>query len=179
MLLEEGWDNLERTICFGDYFRECLSVYYDLLENSKARFDFIARYNERNSAYALKKELEYYAFENNEIIFYEKLDHLDEEKLMDIENIFYEGYEDYISKGKDHMATAMYYVIEVDSLPDEAVLRRVKKFRFYKSFRLGFEGWVNGSIIVINSGDNYGTSNPFGKRELKRILKIKQKFLKN
>jgi len=168
---------MSRNIGFGPFLKESLSVYYDILTPTKCNCDFVAKYNERNSAYALKKEIEYYAFENNEVIFYERLDEVTLEKIESIKSLFDKGHVEFVENSKDHMATSMYYVIEIDMPQASDVVRAIKRFRFYKSFRFGLDGWVNGSIILIDTTRQKGFSNPYGRRECKRLIKLHGKFI--
>ncbi|GAU75810.1 hypothetical protein [Fusibacter sp. 3D3] len=170
-------ETMARSIGFGPFLKESLGTYYDILSSQKYACDFIARYNERNCAYALKKEMEYYAFENNEVLFYEKVDELTLEKIEVIKDLFQKKHVDFVAESKDHMATSMYYVIEVDLPQHSEIISAIKRFRFYKSFKFGLEGWVNGSIILIDTTTQKGVSNPFGKKELKRLLKLHGKFI--
>ncbi len=168
---------MARSIGFGPFLKESLSTYYDILSPQKCACDFIAKYNERNCAYAIKKEIEYYAFENNEVIFYEKVNTLTLDKVNAIKEVFYKKHGEFVAASSDHMATSMYYVIEVDLPQHSEIIRAIKRFRFYKSFKFGLEGWVNGSIILIDTTTQKGFSNPFGKKELKRLLKLHGKFI--
>ena len=170
-------ETMAKCIGFGPFLKESLSAYYDILSPKKGACDFIAKYNERNSAYALKKEIEYYAFENNEVIFYEKVNELDMAKIDEIKAMFQSKHKEYVASSKDHMATSMYYVIEVDLPQHSNIISAIKRFRFYKSFKFGLEGWVNGSIFLIDTTTQKGYSNPYGKKELKRLLKLHNKFL--
>lgn len=168
---------MSRNIGFGPFLKESLSAYYDIIAPKKCACDFVAKYNERNSAYAIIRENEYYAFENNEVIFYERVNELTVDKIQTIKTFFESHHAEYVDLNKDHMATSLYYVIEVDLPQDNDIVRAIKKFKFYKSFKFGLEGWVNGSIILIDTTRQKGVSNAFGKKECKRLLKLHGKFI--
>ncbi|MBF4694998.1 hypothetical protein [Fusibacter ferrireducens] len=170
-------ETMAKSIGFGPFLRESLSAYYDILSPQKSTCDFIAKYNERNCAYALKRDMVYYAFENNEVIFYEKVNTLTVEKIETIKAMFQNKYADFVEASSDHMATSMYYVIEVDLPQQSEIISAIKRFRFYRSIKWGLQGWVNGSIILMDTTAQKGYSNPFGKKELKRLLKLHGKFI--
>lgn len=159
---------------FEQTLRKKFQAYYDLEDDFSVagkRFDFIARYNQRNSKYLLKKNMELYAFENNEYILYKKLDKaFTEDTLDEIKSLMSEHYDQIIDFSEEHMSSVIMFIFETTLPLDKKLISSIKKFKFYKSFKFGLQGWVNGGIMLINPENNKGLSNKYAKKELKKIL---------
>jgi len=148
-----------------------LTRYYDFEENiykGDIKFDLIATFNQRNARYLLLKELEYYSFETNEYILYKKVDN--EINFTEFEDLLKNNIKDIITVNENHMSSIVTILLETSSTLNEDEIKKINKFKFYKRFRFGLEGWVNVRFIVINSDLNEGYSNKFGKKELAKFL---------
>jgi hypothetical protein len=164
---------------FSHYLREKLSAYYNIFEEAPMACDFMAVFNQRNAAYALKKDFEYYAFENNEVILYTE--------SKDIETLDFDmltaqidaTHHEMIRKNDDHMSSSIYLVYTVTEPLSKEIIKSIKKFKYYKSFKWGLEGWLNVGLVVINQTSGEGVSNRYGKKELERLLKLYRHYHNN
>lgn len=128
-------------------------------------FDIVGKYHQRNASYLINKDLEIYAFSNNEYLFYKDYD-----RAINADDI--EKFYDFIrsnagiliDRDEEHMESVITILIACDFPLDEETRKAIKKFKFHKSFKFGFEGWVNGKIIVLDpfAGEYY--SNKYGRR---------------
>ncbi len=159
---------------FEDKLREKFGRFYDVqgpVVIGNMNFQFIAKFNQRNARYILKKTNEYYAFENNEFVLYKRLDGPINENIMtSIEQFFNDHAESLIQIDDEHMSSAVVLILETESEIDPALAGKIQKFKYYKSFMFGLKGWINGGLMLINPLDNKGLSNKYSKRELEKIL---------
>ena len=154
-----------------EVLKKKLERFYDLEENvsfDNITFDLFAIFNQKNARYFLLKELEYYSFDTNEYIFYKKID--DAIDFTNFHNMVRNNLKDIIVVDKDHMSSIITILIEKSFPIDEETIKKIKKFKYHKSFRFGLEGWVNVRFIVIDPDLNKGYSNSFGKKELAKFL---------
>ncbi|MCT4565812.1 MAG: hypothetical protein N4A68_16060 [Maledivibacter sp.] len=159
---------------FEQTLRKKLEAYYNL-ENDISiggkHFNFLACYNQRNSKYVVKKEMELYAFEYNEYIFYKKLENIfTHENLDAIKNLMSKHYDEVINVGEEHMSSVITFVFETEIPNDQKLIKAIERFKFYKSFKFGLNGWINVGIVLISPKDNKGLSNKYAKKELKKFL---------
>jgi hypothetical protein len=154
-----------------EILKKKLERFYDLEENvsfNNITFNLFAIFNQKNARYFLLKELEYYSFDTNEYIFYKKID--DAIDFTEIHNMLKNNLKDIIIVDKNHMSSIITILIEKSFPIDEETIKKIKKFKYHKSFRFGLEGWVNVRFIVIDPDLNKGYSNSFGKKELAKFL---------
>jgi len=154
-----------------EILKEKLNRYYDLEENiivGDLSFDLIATFNQKNARYLLLKELEYYSFDTNEYILYKKIDN--EINFTGFEELLKNNIKDIITVNKNHMSSIVTILLETSLSLNDNEIKKIKKFKFHKSFRFGLEGWANVRFIVINPTLNKGYSNKFGKKELAKFL---------
>lgn len=159
---------------FEEKLHEKLSRYYDITQKEKVgilSFDLVARYNQRNAGYVIKKSNEYYAFENNEFILYKKLDKpFTEKNLYDVEQFFKKDSETLLSVHDEHMSSAVTIIFETELPTDQALIKKIKKFNYYKSFMFGFKGWLHGGLMLISPEASQGLSNKYSMKELGKFL---------
>ncbi len=159
---------------FEQKLRERFERFYNVegpVDIGSMQFGFVAKYNQRNAKYILKKSNEFYAFENNEFILYKKIEGKITSDLMDtIETFFDEHAPSLAEINNEHMSSAVVLILETDDPIPESLAKRIEKFKYYKSFMFGLKGWINGGLMLINSSDNEGLSNKYSKRELEKIL---------
>ena len=62
---------------YSEFLKEKLGRYFDIEEDyslGENQFNLFAAFNQRNAKYMMMKNLEIYAFKNNEYILYKKLE---------------------------------------------------------------------------------------------------------
>lgn len=158
---------------FEDNLRDKLSRCFDLDNNYKLGnevFDFLGSYNQKTSKYVIQKKNEIYAFEINQYLLYKKIDKLDVKTLDDLKTLLNNHCTNIVDINKDHMSSEIIFIIETELDASKELQNAIKKFKFYKSFKFGFEGWINGGIVVINPQGTEGISNKVAKKLLKSFL---------
>jgi len=164
---------------FSHYLKEKLSAYYNIFEEAPMACDFMAVFNQRNAAYALKKDFEYYAFENNEVILYTASANIENLDLDMLTAQIDATHHEMIERSEEHMSSSIYLVYTVTEPLSKDIMKRIKKFKYYKSFKWGLEGWLNVGLIVINQTTGESVSNRYGKKELERLLKLYKHYHNN
>ena len=158
---------------FEDKLREKLEMCFDIQNNyviDNYKFDFIATFNQKSSKYVLLKKNEIYAFEINQYIVYKKVDKIDTPLLILLKDILKKNYSTIVELNNDHMSSEIIYIIESELPVDKNILKAITKFKFYKSIKMGLEGWINGGIVVINPQFSEGVSNKVAKKLQKSFL---------
>gem|GEM_PF-1120393 len=164
---------------FKSYLKEKLSAYYNIFDEAPMACDFMAVFSQRNAAYALKKDFEYYAFENNEVILYTACSNLDALKIDMLTAQIDATHHEMVSRTDEHMSSTIYIVYTVTEPLTKEMIHKIKKFRYYKSFKWGLEGWLNVGLVVIDQTSGKGFSNRYGKKELGRLLKLYMHYHEN
>ena len=164
---------------FGVFLRDKLEAYYNLFDEAPMACDYMAVYNQRSAAYALKKEFEYYAFENNEVILFTENVNFDTLNLEVLSAQIDATHYEMVSRNEDHMSSSIYLVYTVKEPVSASIAHKIKRFKYYKSFKWGLEGWLNVGLIVINESTGEGIANRYGKKEMKRLLNLYSKFKEN
>lgn len=128
-------------------------------------FDITGRYYQRNSRYFLSKNLEIYAQKNNEYLFFKEYERtVDEDDIDGLLEFLKRNVDDLIDQDDEHMESVIILLLSC-SFPVKASTRsKIEKFKFYKSYKFGFNGWVNGKIIVVDPFQKKYISNKFGRR---------------
>lgn len=160
---------------YQEQFIEKLSRYYDVEENiqiSDIRFDAKGIYNQRNIQYMASKKIEIYAFQNNEFLF---LKNIHDEKIKDfLEKLtlwLKNNVDDMVDTNEEHMETLFNFIIEGNRDLTKEEEKLISKYKYYKSYCLGFRGWVNVKIFYINLKANLIYANKRGKGEKEKVLK--------
>ncbi|MDO5714728.1 MAG: hypothetical protein Q4Q07_09880 [Tissierellia bacterium] len=127
--------------------------FYDIerdFEFSNERFPLYARYFERNERYIGTKKMVVYGMEQNEHVLFQVVDSLNLKDLENFINILEKATKELVTPTEDHMSSLVRGVLITKGKPTEEVLRKLKKYKFYKSFLFGFHGWVNVGINVVD-----------------------------
>ncbi len=158
---------------YREFLETRLGAYFDLEHNytlAKEEFNLFASFNQRNAKYMLMKKLEIYSFSNNEYILYKNLDRKFElDDLVWLKNFLDSNIKEIVNTNTEHMSSLVTFIFTCDE-PDSIVEEKIKKFKYYKSFFLGLNGWVNVKIILINSVSKYGISNKLAKEDIKKFI---------
>lgn len=117
---------------------------------NKEEFDLFALSNIRNEKYMATKKIRIYAFENDEYCFMKYYKSLDEDSLGKIIDILKISINDYIKPHDEHMSSTITGILAVDNIEDSEIIKKVKKFHYQKSFALGFKGWVDVRLVLVD-----------------------------
>lgn len=139
-------------------------------------YDFIARFNVRNSKYVLLKKAEVYSFKNYEYVLCKSFDRLTIETLERMKEELKENIYKLVEIDKEHMSSTITILFIGDYALNNDVEKKIKKFKFYKSFALGFKGWTNTKLIYIDRNTGETVSNKIGKSSAKNLKSVIQAF---
>ena len=117
---------------------------------NKEEFDLFALSNIRNEKYMATKRIRIYAFENDEYCFMKYYKSLDEDRLGKIIDILKISINDHIKPHDEHMSSTITGILAVDNIEDSEIIKKVKKFHYQKSFALGFKGWVDVRLVLVD-----------------------------
>lgn len=151
--------------------RERIATHYDIEESVNFDYDLLASLNQRSSKYLATKNIEFYAFQNNEYILYKKLHSeftMDEFERM--QSILQNKLDEIIEVNEEHMSSVITFLYEANLPKDRTLIQKINKFKFYKSFKFGLKGWVNVRLIVIDPIINSGLSNRYGRGEMEKFI---------
>ncbi len=130
-------------------------------------FDLYARYYQENLKYFGSKKLKIYEFTNNEHLFI--TDMTDREfNLDDVFACFMYMYEHFIKADENHMSSLVTLIYLVDGVDDE-MKKKISKFKFYKSYKFGFRGYVNGKLIVVDKSQQIAYENKMARGDAAKL----------
>lgn len=147
---------------------------YDLEENVSLigeEFDLSAQYNIRNSKFVMTKKVEIYAFRSEELLFFKGLREIDSEYLEGLKNRIKENIEKIINVDKEHMNTDLTFIFVVDELEKE-MKKKIKRFKYHKSFKMGLKGWTNVKLFVYETGCDLLHANGYANTSKKEMNKV-------
>lgn len=139
---------------------------------SGINFDFAGEFNQRSVKYMFFKAAEVYAFKSQEYVFYKDIDYeFNIENIQNIKTILQENVNKIVKIDEEHMSSVITFIFSSIKNPNLEVQNVIKKFKFYKSFKLGFKGWVNIKLIIINPNSGEVYTNKYARGN--------EKFFKN
>ncbi len=160
---------------FINNFKESYSHMFDFFDNyqyADREFLLYAKYYQKNTRYFASKKIEIYSFSNDEHIFIEDINSTFTAKhLENVEYFVKSNMLDIVKPSDEHMSTIITMVVVCDGVEEE-VKKKIRKFKLHKSFKLGFNGWLDTKLIVIEKGKNIAYENAKAKGDA-----IKLKFI--
>lgn len=144
-----------------------LTNYFEIERNfeyDNEIIDLKGKYSCENFKYVLSKKVNLYSFENHEFVFAKEFENLDINKLNSFIDTIEKSVEDFVQPSETHMSTDITGVLVVyNELEDSEIIKRVKKYKFYKSFAYGFKGWTNIKLVLVNIHNKEVITNKRGK----------------
>ena len=136
------------------------------------RFDLRGEFNQEITRYFAFKELTYESFENNEIIFCKNYEgKITREGIGELKAFIKEKCHLLAPPKENHMSTCLTFIL-VSELEGDEVDKDIKRFHFYRSYLLGFKGWVNCKLICVDPEKGRIITNKRGRKELKFMENI-------
>lgn len=150
-------------------------VWFDVRRNFELdgrTFPGFAEFHEQGERYVLTKRAKLWEVSNDEYIFFDTVDRLDESALaQDISYMKTSGLSLVDPNKPNRMSSDLSLVVIADTI-DEGVDRAVRKVKFRKNFKFGITGWSDLRVAVVDLGTgNVGqvVTNAAGKR-LRSVL---------
>lgn len=159
------------TVTYMDELVKRLEANFDIEYNKQLdniKFNFAAEYNQRSAKFMMMKKTEIYAYKNYEYMFYKALDgKLNIGKIKELKKLIKGNIGQIVNIDEEHMMSVVTFILSGEEKLDKETEIAVKKFKFYKSFALGFKGWVNTKLIYVNTKDGEVTTNRYAKKDKK------------
>jgi len=146
-------------------------VWFDVSRNHEFAgkvFPGYAEFHSHGEQYVLVKRAKLWEVNTHEYLFFMLQEHLDEATLQDYVEFMKEKAPAKVVLEPDHMSSFLSLVIIADSV-DPSVERTVRRIRYRKNFKLGFRGWADLRLAVVDVANKAVYTNPMGK-ELKATL---------
>lgn len=131
-------------------------------------FPGYAEFHSSAEKYVLSKRAKLWEVNAHEYLFFEVVERLTQPLFGELEAFMTTKALDKVQLNPEHMTSYLSLVVIADAV-DEDVRRAVKKTRFRKNFKLGFEGWADLRVAVIDLATSSILTNAMGK-ELRASL---------
>lgn len=146
-------------------------VYYDTARDvvfAGRQFPGYAEFHTHGEKFVLSKKAKLWEVNAHEYLFFVTTELLDESLFKELVSFMTTEALAKIELVPDHMTSYLTLVVIADEV-SEPVLRLVRTTRFRKNFLLGFRGWADLRLAVIDLQDNNVVTNGQGK-EIKESL---------
>lgn len=131
-------------------------------------FPGYAEFHSEAEKYVLSKKAKLWGVNAHEYLFFEMTDRLTTAGLDELVSFMTTEALRKVELNPEHMTSYLSLVVIADQLDDDA-RKAVKRTRFRKNFKLGFEGWADLRLAVIDLSTSSITTNAMGK-ELRASL---------
>ncbi len=132
------------------------------------RFDAMAAFHQAAERYVLSKKAKIWGYNTHEYIFFKQVSLLDALQLEAMVGCVTSSGLDLIHPDDDHMVSYLTLVVIAEEC-EEGISRLVKRTRFRKNIALGFKGWIDLRIAVVDIENERVYTNGQGKA-LKEML---------
>lgn len=112
-------------------------------------FPAFAEFHTFGEQYVLVKRAKLWEVNTHDFMFFEFADDLDAAALEDLIGFMTEKAIKKVAAGSDHMSSGITLVVLANSASDEAC-KLVKRTRFRKNYRLGFHGWADLRLAMVD-----------------------------
>ena len=163
-------DALERILkAYGDY--------YDV-ERIKPAPPFVAEavFHSHEEQYFLTRAATIAESESHEYIFFALEKDFNLVKLRDLSKTAWETGLARIQPNGNHRNSDIALIILTDQAAPDVTKQAVRKIRYYKSYRWGFQGWSHFRLVIYNAASGDLICNPHG-REIRELVRKNLKIL--
>lgn len=144
-------------------------AYYDIRRDYRFEgkwFPAFAEFHTYGEKYVLTKRAKLWEVNTHDFMFFELADKLDEDALSDAVNFITTKAIRKVDPSPNHMSSALTLVIIANQCTNEA-FKQAKSTRFRKIFYLGFRGWTDLRLAVVDLSRESGkevVTNAAGKQ---------------
>lgn len=160
------------TIDVRDALKNSLEHMFDFTDNfrfSDYVFPLYAKYFRRNSKYFAVKKVEIYAFSNFEHLLLYRFDRsIGPEDLHQLVESIKKEISALVEPNDEHMSSMVTLIVEAPSM-EAGVAEYVRRFKYRKSFKLGFQGWVDMKILAISRDDGRLLESKLARGDAERL----------
>lgn len=134
---------------------------------SGARYDLYAEFRMRNEKFVVSKKAVIYAFENNEYCLMRYLPVLTAEDAAKFRDDIVSAVMNLVKPDGEHMSSVLTGIIVYGDGGEGAVreaAEAVRRFRYHRSFSLGFRGWVDIRLLLVSLKEGVVAANKRGEQ---------------
>lgn len=161
---------------FLEKLNDSYSYYYDVThgdDESGLPLVFKAEFHVRDEGYVLVKSAKIWSAESNEYAYFFSLPRFDGETAERCVKYALEMGLPLVQPHKEHRDSYIIAIIVADVITPEAE-KVIRGSKFYKSFKFGFEGWVNLQAAAVDLSREVIVTNKVGEhveKTLKQLLR--------
>lgn len=137
-------------------------------ENPAAPFDAEAFFSAHGEQFMFFKVAKVADMDSKDYAYFKLEDNLTEEKLQNLSNKAWEAGIEKVVPYSGHRNSDVTLVILAETV-NPAVIKQIKKIKFYKSYKFSFWGWSHFRLVVKDLSSNKVYFNRFGS-DLKKVL---------
>ena len=152
-------------------------AYFNVFENyeyADRTFPGYAEFESHGEKYVLTKKAKLWEVDAFEYLFFDLVDSLDAARMDDYIAFLKDQAIEKVHPNPSHMTSYLSLVV-IANTADAQALKTVRHTRFHKEFKMGFEGWVDMRLAVIDLSSRKVTTNSMGK-DMKRSLEANAGF---
>ncbi|MDO4502336.1 MAG: hypothetical protein Q4D06_04055 [Coriobacteriia bacterium] len=153
--------------------QEWFNVYQDY-EYAGERFPGYAEFHSHGEKYVLVKRAKLWEVDAHEYLFFRDVECLDVDEVDRMVAYMTEKALQKVHPEPNHMQSFLSLVFVADQVTDEAVAK-IRKTSFRKNFKLGFQGWADLRLAVVDLSARAVHTNGMGK-EMKASLEANSGF---
>ncbi len=152
-----------------DLLKKRYSYSFDVVERDHPLIDgyflFLASYRVHGEKYMLTKRIKLYAIEEFEHCLVRKYGaEITDQDITEMTEKITSSIELLVKPGPDHMRTYLTGVLIAEKGCALSVPDLVRKYRFQRSFKFGFEGWCEIRLVLIDLSTGTVVHHPREKR---------------
>lgn len=120
---------------------------------SGIRYDLFAEFRMRNEKFILSKKAVIYAFENNEYCLMRYMPELAADDAAHFTDDIVRAVVDLVKPDGEHMSSVLTGVLVFGDGREDTIVKaaeEVRRFRYHRSFSLGFRGWVDIRLLLVS-----------------------------
>ncbi len=143
--------------------------FYDNFSLGAIVFPLYGKYYARSARYFAVKKAELFAYSNFEHLFYYRVEgQLGGTLFNNLCNTLRDNAEVLIKPNDEHMSSMLTLIVECDTVATE-LPRLISKYKYRKSFKFGFYGWVQLKVMVVVNELNQVFENKAARGDAKRL----------
>ncbi len=144
---------MDKICDYENFLIEKTSRFFDFQDNFEFNgvfFNKKAEYNEKNSKYAISKEIKIYEIETNEVFLFIFGKIESKKSLINEIEAVKAKIADLAMPNSNHMSTQVLIIhVSEDEIPSDAE-NYARRFSYQKGFAFGFKGWADLGLAVIS-----------------------------
>jgi len=137
---------------------------------SGARYDLFAEFRMRNEKFVVSKKAVIYAFENNEYCLMRYSPELSMDDTSRFADDIVRAVSELVKPDGEHMSSVLTGVLVFGDGRGETIAKSaevVRRFRYHRSFALGFRGWVDIRLLLVSLKEGVIAANKRGEQVIK------------